>query len=262
MTAPLSLLAAQSPIAPPGRFRARSWGPSLRAFFIQVGSGTLQNDGVVIGNKYGVLLTAGGSVTNGAGDASAKISGVGSVGVSGTSFGVFVIGNSATVTNYGTIDGGPTAGSEGAELDQGGNVTNNSGGTISGTGFGVFIESNSASRATVINAGAISGNNRFGRIRRYRREHADVADRLHAHRRRDRQHRGRGDQCSGAARERSGEQQLQQALSRCRAASAKCRRLRNCQDAATAVRHVVIAAARSTRCAWAEVRWRWTLKVL
>ena len=54
----------------------------------------------------------------------------------------------------------------------------------------------------------------------------------------------------------------QAALSRCRAASAKCRRLRNCQAAATAVRHVVIAAARSARCVWAEVRWRWTLKVL
>ena len=51
-------------------------------------------------------------------------------------------------------------------------------------------------------------------------------------------------------------------LSRCRAASTKCRRLRNCQAAATAVRHVVIAAARSTRCVWAEARWRWTLKVL
>ena len=44
------------------------------------------------------------------------------------------------------------------------------------------------------------------------------------------------------------------ALSRCRAESAKCRCLRNCQAAATAVRHVVIAAARSTRCVWAEVR--------
>ena len=44
--------------------------------------------------------------------------------------------------------------------------------------------------------------------------------------------------------------------------SAKCRRLRNCQAAATAVRHVVIATARSARCVWAEMRWRWTLKVL
>jgi hypothetical protein len=46
------------------------------------------------------------------------------------------------------------------------------------------------------------------------------------------------------------------------AASARCQRLKNCQTAATAVRHVSIAAARSVRCVWAEVRWRWTLKVL
>ena len=52
------------------------------------------------------------------------------------------------------------------------------------------------------------------------------------------------------------------ALSRCRAASAMCRRLRNCQAAVTAVRQVSIAAARSVRCVRAEVRWRWTLKVL
>jgi hypothetical protein len=46
------------------------------------------------------------------------------------------------------------------------------------------------------------------------------------------------------------------------AASATCRRLKNCQAVSTAVRHVSIAAARSVRCVWAEVRWRWTLKVL
>jgi cold shock CspA family protein len=37
-------------------------------------------------------------------------------------------------------------------------------------------------------------------------------------------------------------------------ASAKRRRLRNFQAAATAVRHVSIATARSSRCVWAEVR--------
>jgi hypothetical protein len=31
---------------------------------------------------------------------------------------------------------------------------------------------------------------------------------------------------------------------------------------ATAVRHEVIATPRSARCVWAEMRWRWTLKVL
>jgi hypothetical protein len=131
-------------------------GSVAAGVFIQGGSGNLQNDGVVKGNNFGAFLLEGGSVTNGAGNASASISAEG-VGVSGTSFGLFVTGNPATVTNYGTIDGGPAAGSEGAELDQGGNVTNNSGGTIRGTGLGVFIASNSASSATVTNAGAISG---------------------------------------------------------------------------------------------------------
>src|SRR5271166_1629183 len=51
-------------------------------------------------------------------------------------------------------------------------------------------------------------------------------------------------------------------LSRCRTTNAKCRYLGNCQAASTAVRHVLIAAARSTRFVWADVRWRWTLKVL
>jgi hypothetical protein len=131
-------------------------GPIAAGVFVQGGPGNLQNDGIVKGNNFGAFLLEGGSVTNGAGNASASISAEG-VGVSGTSFGLFVTGNPATVTNYGTIDGGPAAGSEGAELDQGGNITNNSGGTISGTGFGVFIASNSASGATVTNAGAISG---------------------------------------------------------------------------------------------------------
>ena len=39
-------------------------------------------------------------------------------------------------------------------------------------------------------------------------------------------------------------------------------RLTDFQAAATASRHVVIAAARSTRCDLADVRWRWTLNVL
>ena len=126
-------------------------GPIAGGVSIEGGSGNLQNDGIVKGNNFGAFLAAGGSVTNGAG---ASISAEG-VGVLGTSFGVLVSGNSATVTNYGTIDGGPAAGSEGAELDQGGNVTNNSGGTIRGTGFGLVVTGSSA--ATVTNAGAISG---------------------------------------------------------------------------------------------------------
>src|SRR5208282_5505995 len=52
------------------------------------------------------------------------------------------------------------------------------------------------------------------------------------------------------------------ALSRCDAASAKRQRHRNCQASATAFRHVVIAAARSARWVWAEMRWLCRLKVL
>jgi hypothetical protein len=54
----------------------------------------------------------------------------------------------------------------------------------------------------------------------------------------------------------------QGALSHCRSKSARELRLTDFQAAATASRHVVIAAARSTRCDLADVRWRWTLKVL
>src|SRR5271165_5426412 len=52
------------------------------------------------------------------------------------------------------------------------------------------------------------------------------------------------------------------ALSRCHVKSASGLRLTDFQAAATASRHVVIAAARSTRCDLADVRWRWTLNVL
>ena len=55
---------------------------------------------------------------------------------------------------------------------------------------------------------------------------------------------------------------LEKALSRCQGKNATFHDLSGCQAAATAVRHVVIAAARSARCVWAERRWRWTLKVL
>ena len=52
------------------------------------------------------------------------------------------------------------------------------------------------------------------------------------------------------------------ALSRCRTKNAKSLRLAYFQATATAARHVFIAAARKPRCVWADVRWRWTLKML
>ena len=52
------------------------------------------------------------------------------------------------------------------------------------------------------------------------------------------------------------------ALSRCRTKDARILRLAYFQATATAARHVFIAAARKPRCVWADVRWRWTLKML
>ena len=52
------------------------------------------------------------------------------------------------------------------------------------------------------------------------------------------------------------------ALSRFRTKNAKSLRAPYFQAAATAVRHVSMAAARKARCVRADVRWRWTLKVL
>jgi hypothetical protein len=53
-----------------------------------------------------------------------------------------------------------------------------------------------------------------------------------------------------------------EALSRWRRRSAMGLQLLKFQAAVTASRHVLIAAARKVRCVEAEVRWRWTLKVL
>jgi hypothetical protein len=82
---------------------------------------------------------------------------------------------------------------------------------------------------------------------------------------------GAGGQASGLAqRLRAGGGQIDaepartvaRALSRCHAKSASGWRYTDFQAAATTSRHVLIAAVRSVWCVWAEVRWRWTLKVL
>jgi hypothetical protein len=52
------------------------------------------------------------------------------------------------------------------------------------------------------------------------------------------------------------------ALSRCQRKSATGLLPLKFQAAVTASRHVLIAAARKVRCVEAEVRWRWTLKML
>ena len=52
------------------------------------------------------------------------------------------------------------------------------------------------------------------------------------------------------------------ALSRYQKKNARDLRLAYFQATATAARHVFIADTRKARCVLAEVRWRWTLKVL
>ena len=55
---------------------------------------------------------------------------------------------------------------------------------------------------------------------------------------------------------------IDMALSRYRMKNARDLRLAYFQATATAARHMFIADARKARCVLAEVRWRWTLKVL
>jgi hypothetical protein len=55
---------------------------------------------------------------------------------------------------------------------------------------------------------------------------------------------------------------IEVAMSRCRKKKTTILRLEHFQAIATAARHMSIADARKARCVLADVRWRWTLKVL
>ena len=55
---------------------------------------------------------------------------------------------------------------------------------------------------------------------------------------------------------------VEEALSRYRMKNTKILRLAYFQATATAACHMFIADARKARCVLAEVRWRWTLKML
>lgn len=110
--------------------------------FITGGQGTVANRGVISsgGSNLGILLTAGGTISNAA-----------SATVSGGSTGVFVSGGAGTVQNSGQIT---AAGATGVDFEAGGSVTNTAQGTISGSSFGVFLAGGSG---TVTNSGTISG---------------------------------------------------------------------------------------------------------
>ena len=119
------------------------------------GSWTLENKGHISGVggfANGIDLSSGGSVTNFAAGL-----------ITGSSDGVRIYGAAGTVINYGSIAGqsvaSPTYSGFGVYLQDGGAVTNMSGGTISGYQSGINVYGNAG---TVINAGRISGQNYAG----------------------------------------------------------------------------------------------------
>ena len=103
---------------------------------------TVKNDGSITGTTLGVELAAGGSVTNGAG---ASISG-------GGDSGMFAVGGAGTLTNAGVITAPGTNGC-GVYFENGGTITNQTGGSLKGGRFGAFIE---GGFGTLVNAGIIA----------------------------------------------------------------------------------------------------------
>ena len=124
-------------------------GPS--AVFFSNFSGTLQNDGAMHGTQAGAYFTMGGTVVNGANSASALLQ--------GDNYGVYLSnlpGSTSTesVTNYGTITAGTTAGSCGVYIaGNAGTVTN--AGTITGGTYSVDFAVTNAANRLVVDPGAI-----------------------------------------------------------------------------------------------------------
>jgi uncharacterized protein with beta-barrel porin domain len=171
-------------------------GIALQSQSTVTNAGAITGTGNTPGFVAGVLLNAGGSVTNQTrGVISAGVYGVYVKGAAGTvtnagaitglnvgvylaaggsvtnqaggtignrySDGVRVYGGAGTVTNAGTITGGTflVLPSNGVDLMLGGSVTNQAGGAISGLTNGVFVNN---TNGTVINAGSITGTFRYG----------------------------------------------------------------------------------------------------
>jgi hypothetical protein len=107
-------------------------------------AGTITNAGTIAGYQAGIVLTAGGSVTN---QSDGTISGFDAVDAKN---------NPATVVNAGVIAGKYTANNaDGVYLQAGGSVTNQSGGTISGDNNGIRI---AGGTGTVVNLGVVHSN--------------------------------------------------------------------------------------------------------
>jgi hypothetical protein len=116
-----------------------------------VNYGTVQEDA---GGFAGVLLSTGGSVTNGsASDKTAMITGL--------DYGVLASESSpsVSVTNFGTIQNTNEGVSSGVEIEDGGTVTNGSAADttalITGESGGVIFAANGTSKAAIINFGTI-----------------------------------------------------------------------------------------------------------
>ncbi len=114
--------------------------------YIRGGAGAATNSGAILGtDQTGVAFAGGGTVDNTIG---------GTIG--GANFGVSIRGGSGAtnaVTNAGAISVTATIGI-GVDLDSGGTLTNQAGGTINGLGAGVYIR---GAAASVINSGNIQG---------------------------------------------------------------------------------------------------------
>ena len=107
---------------------------------------TLTNYGTITSNLTsggGVVLAAGGNVSNAAGTAL----------ISGVAYGVYIKGGAGTVGNLGTIAAGGGAGNA-VLLAMGGSIGNS--GVISATGYGVFL---GGAVGTVVNSGTITSVN-------------------------------------------------------------------------------------------------------
>ncbi|MGC2412099.1 MAG: hypothetical protein WA459_05315 [Stellaceae bacterium] len=129
-----------------------SSGGLISGFFDGVyvfsGVGTVANFGTITAAStggVGVVLYAGGSVTNGG-------TGVINASISGGSFGVYIRGGIGTVSNFGTITEASGSGF-GVELAAGGSVTNGASGLIAAGKVGVYI---TGGIGTVSNLGTIS----------------------------------------------------------------------------------------------------------
>jgi fibronectin-binding autotransporter adhesin len=128
-----------------GKVSGRSFGVYMSAGVVN-NSGTIAANGTYPGTGLGVKLLDGGSVVNGATDATSGL-------ISARVSGVMIGGKVGTVTNYGTIKTTSNI-SSGIDLRAGGTVTNAAGALIAGVANGVDI---SGGAGTIANSGTIDG---------------------------------------------------------------------------------------------------------